>query len=148
MPADSEPALPLTFRPLGVRIAINAAGGVLLARVGTSVVPWAIAVAYALAALAVPLLPRIAPVPAGSRIGGGPLGARAFWLVVPASALIQGSHAAYYAFAALHCALGDVLITACSLVAALLLFGKPEWPRRRFVPVAAAAAGTGDAHEY
>jgi hypothetical protein len=30
MPADSEPALPLTFRPLGVRIAINAAGGVLL----------------------------------------------------------------------------------------------------------------------
>ena len=30
MPADSEPALPLTFRPLGVRIAINVAGGVLL----------------------------------------------------------------------------------------------------------------------
>ena len=47
------------------------------------------------------------------------------------------------AFAALHCALGDVLITACSLVAALLLFGKPEWPRRRFVPVAAAAVMIG-----
>jgi hypothetical protein len=30
MPAVSEPSLPLTFRPLGVRIAINVAGGLLL----------------------------------------------------------------------------------------------------------------------
>lgn len=30
MPADSDPSLPLTFRPLGVRIAINVAGGLLL----------------------------------------------------------------------------------------------------------------------
>ena len=29
MPADCEPSLPVTFRPLGVRIAINVAGGLL-----------------------------------------------------------------------------------------------------------------------
>ena len=47
------------------------------------------------------------------------------------------------AFAALHCTLGDVLIAACSLVAALLFLGSPEWPRRRFVPGAAAAVVIG-----
>ncbi|TDH62334.1 hypothetical protein E2C06_12040 [Dankookia rubra] len=47
------------------------------------------------------------------------------------------------AFAALHCTLGDVLIAACSLVAALLFLGAPEWPRRRFAPVAAAAVAIG-----
>lgn len=46
-------------------------------------------------------------------------------------------------FAALHCTLGDVLIAACSLVVALLFLGSPEWPRRRFVPVAAAAVAIG-----
>jgi hypothetical protein len=46
-------------------------------------------------------------------------------------------------FAALHCTLGDVLIAASSLVAALVLLGAPEWPRRRFLPVAAAAIAIG-----
>ena len=47
------------------------------------------------------------------------------------------------AFAALHCTLGDVLIAACTLVAALLFLGSPEWPRRRFVPVTSAAVAIG-----
>ena len=46
-------------------------------------------------------------------------------------------------FAALHCTLGDVLIAACALVAALLFLGSPDWPRRRFVPVAAATIAIG-----
>ena len=37
MPADSEPSLPQTFRPLGVRIAINVAGALLLV---VSLVMW------------------------------------------------------------------------------------------------------------
>ncbi len=47
------------------------------------------------------------------------------------------------ASAALHCTLGDVLIAACSLVVALLVLGSPEWPRRRFAPVAFAAIAVG-----
>jgi hypothetical protein len=47
------------------------------------------------------------------------------------------------AFAALHCTLGDVLIAACSLVAALLFLGRSEWPQRRFAPVAIAAVAIG-----
>lgn len=47
------------------------------------------------------------------------------------------------AFAALHCTLGDVLIAACSLVAALLFLGASDWPQRRFASVAAAAVAIG-----
>lgn len=47
------------------------------------------------------------------------------------------------AFAALHCAAGDVLIAAASLLAALVLLGAPDWPRQRLLPVAAAAVAFG-----
>lgn len=46
-------------------------------------------------------------------------------------------------FAALHCTGGDVLITVCSLIAALLLAATPEWPLRRYGHVAAVAIGFG-----
>lgn len=106
----------------------SAAGGAVLARTGTWVVPWAIAAAYAAAAATVPLLPRVATAPAGPRGGGGLLGARAFWLSVLAGALIQGSHAAYYAFAALHwraAGIGDAtigLLIGEAIVAEVALF--------------------------
>ncbi|WP_207791904.1 hypothetical protein [Siccirubricoccus phaeus] len=43
------------------------------------------------------------------------------------------------AFAVLHCTLGDLLIAGSSLLGALVLLGAPDWPRRRFAAVAAAA---------
>jgi len=42
------------------------------------------------------------------------------------------------AFAVVHCTGGDVLIAAVSLLGSLLLFGAADWPRSRFLPVAAA----------
>jgi hypothetical protein len=47
------------------------------------------------------------------------------------------------AFAVVHCAGGDVLIAAVSLLASLLLFGAADWPRSRFLSVAAAAVVLG-----
>lgn len=41
------------------------------------------------------------------------------------------------AFAVVHCTGGDVLIAAVSLLGSLLLFGAAQWPRSRFLPVAA-----------
>ena len=42
-------------------------------------------------------------------------------------------------FAAVHCAAGDLLIATTALVLALFAFGRPDWPARGFVAVAAAA---------
>jgi hypothetical protein len=47
------------------------------------------------------------------------------------------------AFAVAHCTAGDVLIAGTSLMAALALVGAPDWPRRRFAAVAAAAVALG-----
>ena len=43
------------------------------------------------------------------------------------------------AFAVVHCTGGDVLIAAVSLLGSLLLFGGADWPRSRFLSVAAPA---------
>lgn len=40
------------------------------------------------------------------------------------------------AFAVLHCTVGDAMITTISLVAALVMVGKKEWPDRRYWAVA------------
>jgi len=45
--------------------------------------------------------------------------------------------------AVLHCLGGDVLIAGASLVGSLLLLGTAEWPRTRFLPVAAATLISG-----
>ena len=50
------------------------------------------------------------------------------------------------AFAIVHCTGGDVLIAAASLLGSLLLFGTEDWPRSRFLPIAAAAIVFGVAY--
>lgn len=47
------------------------------------------------------------------------------------------------AFAVFHCTVGDLIIATLSLVAALVCFGGPAWPRERFIPVMAATLATG-----
>jgi hypothetical protein len=46
-------------------------------------------------------------------------------------------------FAMLHCTAGDMLIAGTRLVGSLLLLGTSEWPRARFLPVAAATSISG-----
>lgn len=50
------------------------------------------------------------------------------------------------AFAVLHCTGGDVVTAGATLLAALVLVGVPDWPRRRFTPVAATAVAFGVAY--
>ena len=110
----------------------SAVGGWLLSVTGSAIVPWLLAAGYGAAGLVTPLLPevpgpRAAPHPfAGLRLFALP----AFRLTVAASALIQGSHAAYYGFAALLWraqGLGDTtigLLVAEGIVAEVLLFAR------------------------
>ena len=106
----------------------TAGAGAALAQGGTGLVPTLLAAGYTGAAFFAMGLPDIEPGP--RRIGG--LGAlfhdRAFVLALVATALIQGSHAAYYAFAALHwraAGMGDTvigLLVAEGIVAEIALF--------------------------
>ena len=50
------------------------------------------------------------------------------------------------AFAAIHCAGGDAMISVLSLVGALLLFGNRRWPEERYIAVAAPAVIAGVAY--
>ena len=80
-------------------LATAAAGG-LAGRVGTGVVPWALAAGYALASGLATLLPAA---PGETQRGqGNPFQLRAFRATLLGTALIQGAHAAYYSFAPLH----------------------------------------------
>lgn len=83
---------------------VTAAAGQVLAFAGTAVVPWLQALGYALAALFTRLLPEAQVPPSGPRFVGGWALFRLtpFRIVVACTALIQGSHAAYYGFAALY----------------------------------------------
>jgi hypothetical protein len=47
------------------------------------------------------------------------------------------------AFAVVHCTGGDLLIALSSLAAALVVTGRPAWPRERFWPVAGVALAIG-----
>ena len=47
------------------------------------------------------------------------------------------------AFAIFHCLAGDLMIATLSLVAALICFGSPAWPRERFIQVVAATLAIG-----
>jgi len=80
----------------------TAAGGAVLGLTGSGIVPWWVAGCYAVAAGLAVALPRIAVPRAAVRLHEGPLRHRRFRLTLLATALIQGSHAAYYAFATLH----------------------------------------------
>ena len=84
-------------------MAASAGAGWLLSVTGTWLVPWLLAASYGSATAVTPFLPEAASraVPrafAGLRL----LANRPFRLVVLASALIQGAHAAYYGFAPLY----------------------------------------------
>ena len=73
----------------------SAAGG----WAGSGSVPWIIGGCYLLAGAAALALPVMAPPAAGL---GSSFRNRRLWLAVAATALVQGSHAAYYGFGALH----------------------------------------------
>lgn len=49
-------------------------------------------------------------------------------------------------FAAVHCAGADVLITTCSLIAALILVAKRDWPTSGYIAVATLAITFGVAY--
>jgi hypothetical protein len=56
---------------------------------------------------------------------------------MPLYTLWQTGTAAEIVFAAVHCTGGDILIATMSLMLALLIGGRPAWPREGFLPVAA-----------
>lgn len=75
---------------------------------------------------------------------------RYFLVIAPAHLIWEFAHMPLYTlwtegtsgeiiFAAVHCAVGDWMIAATSLLLALILFGGPDWPRRRYVLVMVAA---------
>ena len=82
----------------------SAAGGRMLAVAGTRIVPWLIAAGFGVAALIALFLPEPVRPAAGARRLSGALDllrAEGFRRTLLASALIQGSHAAFYGFAPL-----------------------------------------------
>ena len=80
----------------------TAGAGTLLGRFGSGIVPWMLTAGYGAAALLTAALPRPPPNDAAPRrLTVAPLG-RSFRFALVATALTQGSHSAYYAFASLH----------------------------------------------
>lgn len=130
-------------------MASTAGGGALLGALGSGLVPWAIAGFYALAAGLAGVLPRAAAPPPAARIQGGPWRFRSFRLALAATALIQGAHAAYYGFAALHWRTAGIpdstvgLLIAEGIVAevALFVWGRPLVERLGPARLTALAAG-------
>jgi len=113
----------------------TAATGWLLTRTGTWIVPILLALAYGGSAVAATTLPSAAtpPLAAHPLAGLRLLAHRPFRLIVLASALIQGAHAAYYGFAPLFWrsqGLSDStigLLLAEAIIAEVALFA---WGRR------------------
>lgn len=130
-------------------MAATALGGALLGLVGSGLVPWAIAGFYALAAGLALALPGVASPPPAVRIRQGPWHFRSFRLALLATALVQGAHAAYYAFAALHWRKAGIpdgvigLLIAEGIVAevALFIWGRPLVERLGPARLTAVAAG-------
>ncbi len=109
---------------------MTAAAGQGLALAGATLVPWIQAAGYGLAAVFARLLPEALTPPAAPRVIGGweLFRLRPFRLTVACTALIQGSHAAYYGFAAIywrHQGFGDAtigLLFAEGIIAEIALF--------------------------
>ena len=114
---------------------VSAAAGQALAIMGAASVPWLQAAGYGLAALCAARLPEAATPPAAPTVRGGwgLFHLKSFRLTVACTALIQGSHAGYYGFAALYwrsLGLGDDvigLLFAEGIVVEVALF---LWGRR------------------
>jgi len=130
-------------------MASTAVGGALLGMLGTGLVPWAIAGFYALAAGLAFALPGVAATPPTVRLQQGTWRFRSFRLALTATALIQGAHAAYYAFATLHWRTAGIpdgiigLLIAEGIVAevALFIWGRPLVERLGPARLTALAAG-------
>ena len=132
-------------------MAASAGAGWLLSIAGSWVVPWLLAATYGSAAAVTPLLPEASRAPVAPRALAGLrlLANRPFRLVVLASALIQGAHAAYYGFAPLYWrsqGYGDNvigLLIAEGIIAEVALFA---WGRRlveRLGPAGLTACAAG-----
>ncbi len=116
----------------------TAATGWLLTRTGTWIVPLLLALAYGGSGAVAIMLPEAAtrPVSAHPLAGLRLLARRPFRLIVLASALIQGAHAAYYGFAPLFwrrqgfsdSTIG--LLIAEGIIAEVALFALFAWGRR------------------
>ncbi|MDP9096357.1 MAG: MFS transporter, partial [Pseudomonadota bacterium] len=111
----------------------TAGAGALLGRFGSVIVPWMLTAGYGAAALLAAGLPRPPTNDAGPRrLSVAPLGP-AFRAALAATALTQGSHAAYYGFASLYwrsAGISDAvigLLIAEGIVAEVALF---VWGRR------------------
>ncbi len=110
----------------------SAACGWLLARAGSWLVPWLLAVGYGSAAGFSIFLPEASTPPAEPRAFAGLMLFRnkAFRLAVGCTALIQGAHAAYYGFAALFWRAQGIsdtvigLLIAEGIVAEIFLFAR------------------------
>ena len=109
---------------------MTAAVGQGLALLGATLVPWIQALGYGLAAWFARLLPEAQTPPAAPHVLGGWALFRLppFRLTVACTALIQGSHAAYYGFAAIYWrsqGIGDAtigLLFAEGIIAEIALF--------------------------
>jgi MFS transporter, PPP family, 3-phenylpropionic acid transporter len=109
---------------------MTAAVGQGMALLGATLVPWIQALGYALAAWFAWLLPEAETPPAAPHVRGGwgLFRLPTFRLTVACTALIQGSHAAYYGFAAIYWrsqGIGDAtigLLFAEGIIAEIALF--------------------------
>ncbi len=96
----------------------TASAGSVLAWTGSALVPALIAGGYGAAALVAPALPEPERAAAPPRRIAGLLRLPALRVTVMASALIQGSHAAYYGFAAIHWRAAGISDTVIGLLIA------------------------------
>lgn len=62
---------------------------------------------------------------------------------LPLYTLWKTGSAAQITYAVLHCTGGDLLVAGATVVGSLLLLGTADWPRARFLPVAAATLISG-----
>jgi len=114
-------------------MAATALGGTLLGGLGSGMVPWTVAGFYGLAAGLAFALPGVTAPPPVVRIQQGVWRSQSFRLALVATALVQGAHAAYYAFATLHWRTAGIqdatigLLIAEGIVAEVALF---IWGRR------------------
>ncbi len=110
-------------------LAMSLVSGVLVERVGVAIVPWLVVACALLAGLAAYATPE-APAAPVSPVGDHALARSdgALWAVLAASALVNASHAALYAFGTLHwrnLGIGDDLIGvlwAAGVVAEIAMF--------------------------
>ena len=132
---------------------VTAAAGHALAVVGAALVPWLQALGYGFASLFARLLPEAATPPRAPHVRGGwaLFRLKPFRLTVACTALTQGSHAAYYGFAAISWrsqGIGDGtigLLFAEAIIAEIALFLRGRRLVERLGPAGLTACAAGAA---